>query len=90
MSKITEITLRSGRKISKETILSIADNLVRQQLVYDDDSGINVIDELIDDAFTVNDEPVFTREDAEELVTTIEYYVAGISEALEELLAAKM
>jgi hypothetical protein len=90
MSSIAKITLKSGRVVSKETVLLIIENLIRQKFVYDEDSGMNVIDELTDEAFTINDELTFNKDDAEELVMVVEDYAEVIAVSLEESLAAKL
>jgi len=90
MSSIAKITLKSGRVVSKETVLLIIENLIRQKFVYDEDSGMNVIDELTDEAFTINDELTFNKDDAEELVMAVEDYAEVIAVSLEESLAAKL
>jgi hypothetical protein len=51
---------------------------------------MNVIDELTDEAFTINDELTFNKDDAEELVMAVEDYAEVIAVSLEESLAAKL
>jgi len=76
MTKVIAIDLPSGRHICVDTLLDAIDLQVRYFLVEMLELGPSIVEQLTRDDFILNNgtEPVFNKDDAEELVMAVEDY----------------
>lgn len=94
MTKVIAVDLPSGRHLEVDTLLDAIDLQVKHFLVEPLALGPSIIEELTDKDFALSNsngiEPVFTKEDAEALVTAIQPFAMEISESIEEVLRLKI